>query len=75
MAEEKLQDLLTRLVGGKEEQDARMEALLQAIKNPPAPAAAVLRAEKVQKITFNIRVYEVEALQSYSRYQAISEDI
>ena len=54
MAEEKLQDLLTRMVNKSEEQDARIEALLQAIKNPPAPAANVLRAEKVQKITFNI---------------------
>ena len=54
MDEDKLTDLLTRLVTGKEEQDARMEALLQAIKNPPSPAAAALKAEKVQKITFNI---------------------
>ena len=55
MAEEKLHDLLTRMVNKNEEQDARIEALLQAIKNPPAPAAKDIRAEKVQKITFNLR--------------------
>ena len=44
MAEEKLHDLLTRMVNKNEEQDARIEALLQAIKNPPAPAAKDIRA-------------------------------
>ena len=66
MAEVK--DLLAALVDGKQEQDARMAEqaarmaeqdarmaeLLAAIKNPPAPAAATVRAEQVMKITSNI---------------------
>ena len=54
MAEEKLHDLLTRMVTKNEEQDARIEALLQAIKNPAPAADNVVRAEKVQKINFNL---------------------
>ena len=36
------------------EQDARIEELLTAIKNPPAPAAATVRADQVMTITSNI---------------------
>ena len=49
-----MNELLDKLVQGKQEQDTRMEALLQAIKDPPAPAAATVKAEKVYKITSNI---------------------
>ena len=54
MAEEQLKDLLASLVEGKREQDTRIEELLAAIKNPPAPAAATVRADQVMKITSNI---------------------
>ena len=54
MAEEKLSDLLANLVAGKREQDTRLEALLEAIKNPPAPDAATVRADKVLKNTSNL---------------------
>ena len=54
MGDAKLTELLDKLVLGKQEQDDRMEALLKAIKEPPAPAAAIVKAEKVYKITSNI---------------------
>ena len=52
--EQLLIDLLTKLVDGKNEQDTRLESLLTAIKNPPPPDAAAVRADKVLKITTNI---------------------
>ena len=42
-----LKDLLATLLDGKREQDARFEALLAAINNPPAPAAATVSADQV----------------------------
>ena len=47
MSGEQLVNLLAKLVDGKNEQDTRLEALLTAIKNPPAPDAATIRADKV----------------------------
>ena len=54
MANEQLKDLLASLVEGMREQDTRIEELLAAIKNPPAPVAATVRADQVMKITSNI---------------------
>ena len=57
-------ELLAQLVANSQRQDARIAALLEQLKQPPpvqvqyipaAPAAAEIRAEKVQKITLNIR--------------------
>ena len=56
-------ELLAQLVATSARQEERIVALLQTIKEPPpvqveyrpaAPADADIRAEKVQKINFNI---------------------
>ena len=53
MSEEALKDLLTQLVTGKQDQDARFQELLTAIKNPPVVEAQTIRKEQVLKITQN----------------------
>ena len=78
MAVEKLGDLLANLVAGKREQDTRLEALLEAIKNPPAPDAATVRADKVLKITSNInkskRLKPFKVTQDIKLFQKIFDE-
>ena len=71
-------DLLTKLVDGKNEQDTRLESLLTAIKNPPPPDAAAVRADKVLKITTNIskskKLKPYKAAQDIKLFQKIFDE-
>ena len=53
MSGEEVKDLLSKLVEGKREQDARIEQLMEAIKSPPQADADAVRKEQVLKITQN----------------------